>query len=106
MGPATRRAIQCMNAPQCRSAQRSAATRTCRADAGLAHRNTRVRLVWFDSSWFDPKRRATRVNNARRPAFLLPAVLVVEPDDIVFAQIRTRLHFDHFEGHLARVLEP
>jgi hypothetical protein len=36
---------------------------------------------------------------------LASAVSIFEPDDIVFAQIRPRLDFDHLERHLAGILQ-
>lgn len=35
----------------------------------------------------------------------LTAVLVVQTHDVVFAEVRARLHLDDLERHLARVLE-
>ncbi len=35
----------------------------------------------------------------------LTAVLIVQTHDVVFAEVRTRLHLDDLERHLARILE-
>ena len=38
--------------------------------------------------------------------FLVPAVLIVETDDIILAQIAADLNFDQLKWYLARIGEP